>query len=366
MSKKTKILFITTTPAISGAEKMLLHLATNIDKSKYEVIVCSIKASSEGTLLEKLAAAGVTTHSLNVNKKHQLIGVISFYKLLKDFSPDILQSFLFFDNIIARLFGRLTKTPVIISGQRNVETHRSLLRNFLEKITLPLATCVVSNSIAGKKILVKRERFSGEKIKVIYNCVPEQTKATPLSLDKSKQHLLFVGRLSEQKGLTTLLDALCILKNKNTHLTLIGEGEQLSLLKKIVSEKELDSRVSFLGRKEDAWQYFNNFSLLVLSSWWEGTPNVVLEAMQQKVVVVSTSVGGVNEIIEDGVNGFLVPPKDATALAEKIDFVLGLSPQERFKIGEAARKTVEEKFSVKKMVSEYETLYQKLTGSLNN
>jgi glycosyltransferase involved in cell wall biosynthesis len=368
MNKKTKILYLTTTSLLSGAEKQLYELAKGIDKKRCEIMVCTVRDNLEGQLLNKLKEDDIKTECLEVSKKWEIWKLFKLIKVIKSFQPDILQSFLFFDNILARVFGKICGAPIIISGQRNVETHRSRLRNFLDKITLPLADYVVSNSKAGKEILVEREKVSEAKIKVIYNGidVKSQKNSEKYAEKRGNLNIGFVGSLTKQKGVDCLLKAVKILrftqndKWANINLTIIGDGPEREKLEKTAKELDIEKHVSFLGRKESVYNHMKDFDVFVLPSLWEGMPNVILEAIMQEVPVVATNVGGIPEIITNGKDGFLVEAKNTEALAEKIEYVLSLPEEERKKIEENAKKIVEEKFSIEKMIKEYENLYREI------
>ncbi len=367
MTKKSKILYLTTTSQLSGAEKMLYELVKGVNKKKYEIMVCTIKDDLDDQLLDKLRKLGIKTSCLGLNKKWKIWKVFYLYKLIKKFKPDIIQSFLYFDNILARIFGKLAKVPIIISGQRNFEPYRSKMRNFWEKSTINLADLTISNSQAGKEILISREKVTEDKVKVIYNGIDSKeidnssNKDLDINIDKKNNHVLgFIGRLNKQKGLKYLIKALAKLKQKNINLIIIGEGPEKDNLKKLSKELEIEDNIYFVGHRNKAWQYLNNFDLFILPSLWEGMPNVVLEAMAKKLPIIATKVGGTPELIKNNKNGFLLEPANVEELIEKINYVLSLNSEEKERIGELARQTVEEKFSIKEMLSKYECLYTNL------
>jgi glycosyltransferase involved in cell wall biosynthesis len=121
----------------------------------------------------------------------------------------------------------------------------------------------------------------------------------------------------------------------------------------------LGQRVVFTGFRRDVPALLSAVSVSVLPSLSEGLSNVVLEAMAAGVPVVATSVGGTPEIVDDGVTGLLVPPRDAGALADAISSLL-TDPARRQTIGEAGRRRVEERFSLEAMVLATEQLYERL------
>ncbi len=359
VNKKNKIFYLITTPKIAGAEKQLFELAKRLNKDNYDIFVCTIMGEDNGELLKKLRDEGIRCGSLDINHKWQFLKVFKLTYLLKKENPKILQSFLFFDNLIARFFGKLMRIPIIISGQRNVETHRSKLRNLLEKATINFSDFIISNTIAGKTILINREKLNEEKIKVIYNGIhlePVHVRAN----NGECPVIGFVGRLEEQKGINFLLEAISLLNNKRVKLLIIGDGKEKESLKLKAEELKINNCVEFLGRKENAWDYMKNFDIFVLPSLWEGMPNVVLEAMSQEKIVITTNVGGIPEMIINGENGFLIEPANSKQLSKKIEYALSLPEQEKRRIEENARKTVEKNFSIDRMVKEYEELYKSL------
>jgi glycosyltransferase involved in cell wall biosynthesis len=210
-----------------------------------------------------------------------------------------------------------------------------------------------------------------EKLRVIYNGIDVE-KFKKSDARAAREHLgitgrptlVSVGSLTKQKGYPYLLEAAAKLKEPYPHFIwlVLGEGSERKVLEEKATALGLRDDVRFLGMKDNVIDYLRAADIFVLASLWEGLPNVVLEAMACELPVVATEVGGVRELIEDGVNGFLVPPKDAGALAQKIRYVIELPEAERQRVGSAARKRIVERFSVGTMVREYERLYNELLG----
>jgi glycosyltransferase involved in cell wall biosynthesis len=133
---------------------------------------------------------------------------------------------------------------------------------------------------------------------------------------------VFVGRLTEQKALPVALAA--VAEVEDARLLLIGDGPERASLERRVLELGLDQRVRFLGSlpREDALRYLAGARAAVLSSAWENLPHAAVEALAVGTPVVSTSVGGVPEVVHDGENGLLVPANDVSALAGALRAVL--------------------------------------------
>ena len=198
------------------------------------------------------------------------------------------------------------------------------LRNLI-RFTYPLATGIIAVSRGVMEDLCFLGGLTANKMRVIYN--PAATGVSPLREapavraqlwgDGFDQHILTVGRLSFEKDHETLINAFAMLPNDlNAKLVILGEGPLREDLSVLVSQLGLQGRVSLPGFATDPYPWFRSANLFVLSSLWEGFGNVIVEALECGVPVVSTNCpSGPNEILEDGRYGNLVPVQDPVALA---------------------------------------------------
>jgi glycosyltransferase involved in cell wall biosynthesis len=131
------------------------------------------------------------------------------------------------------------------------------------------------------------------------------------------------------------------------------------MLEKEASDIGMADRVKFLGFRDDVPSLLQAMDVFVLPSLSEGLPLSVLEALSLKKPVVASDVGGIPEIIENGVTGYLVPPENPEALAEKITLLLQ-NPERAAVIGQAGRRRVEEDFSLPRMIREHQSLYEEI------
>jgi len=170
-----------------------------------------------------------------------------------------------------------------------------------------------------------------------------------------------VARLSRQKGIEYLLHAAKTVIKQFPDITFIiaGKGPLESQLKGLSIKLGISDKVKFLGFNDDIPKLLSVIDIFVLPSLWEGMPNVVLEAMAAGKPVIATDTGGSKDIIDSGINGVLVEPKNSEALAEAILALLG-DPAQRKRLGESARDKVKERFPIDKMVSKTEQIYTKL------
>lgn len=199
--------------------------------------------------------------------------------------------------------------------------------------------------------------------RLIYNAIPVETENgnQPLaSLNGSTVGV--VGRLAEQKGHRYLLEAVNLLKPAlpNLQVWLIGDGELRAELEAQSTALGLEGNVRFLGRREDVPALLQQINLMVLPSLYEGLPTIIMEGMAAGVPVIATDIPGTRELVQDGVTGWLVPARDAHALAEKIRHVLE-HPQAGERVRHCALEGLK-RFSIQVSAGHYARLYEKLLG----
>jgi glycosyltransferase involved in cell wall biosynthesis len=185
-------------------------------------------------------------------------------------------------------------------------------------------------------------------------------KRRSLDLPLEGRFVVFVGRLHPAKGLDVLLNAwrqVVVDLTEAAYLIIIGEGELRSKLE--TQAGDLAPYVIFLGRRDKVVDYLQVADVFALPSRAEGLSNALLEAMACGLPVVATAVGGAPEVIEDNVNGRLVPLNDALALSNAISHFIQ-HPEQARQLGEMARRTIQQRYSIDAMVDRYVNLYASL------
>lgn len=180
------------------------------------------------------------------------------------------------------------------------------------------------------------------------------------------KRLLFVGRLVAAKGLPILLESLAALQKKHPDivLTVIGDGSERRQLEQLTAKLGLSQNVNYVGYKSqlEVREYLQQTDIFVMSSFAEGIPVVLMEAMASGVPVVATQIAGVSELVEHGINGYLIPPGDSIYLRENIEKLLN-NPQIRAAFGTAGREKVERDFNIRHEVA---SLHQLMTNALQS
>ncbi|MCD6407784.1 glycosyltransferase, partial [bacterium] len=312
--RKIRIFYLIGSSEIGGTEKMLFSLIENLDKQKFQVSVIGIKG--EGKFTEELRKRKIKLYVFNLKKN--LFSFFNLLKLLKKEKPDILHSFLFAGNITGRITGKLAGIKIVISSQRSEDKWRKWYHWMIDRITAGWTDLIISNSFAGKKVLIEKGKISPEKIKVI----PNGIEIPSLPSRKEKKNLVVgtVGNLRKVKGHIYLIKAAIeILKDfPEVKFVVIGEGELKNFLMEEIKKAGIEKNFIFTGFVPEPMKYVREFDVFVLTSLWEGCPVSLLEAMSMGVVPVAFGVGDVPYIIKDGEEGFVVEPCNYNELARKI------------------------------------------------
>jgi len=373
MNSKTKILYVITSTGIGGAEKILCQTAKSMDKNKYHVSICSLK--EKGEMAEDIERHGIAVHCLHMVNKEGFVGWISstialfqLFSYLRKVRPEIVHSFLFRANILARIAGYLTGVPIIISSIRVMGGEKRYF-HFIERITSFMVEHYIAVSESVKNYVMQKSKISDENITVIYNGTDIENHnysnvknvKMPFGVEDGDDILVTVGRLHKQKGHAYLLHAISMVEKEMPRLKLliIGEGEEENNLKILAETLDLTDKIIFAGLRYDVEKILPVAGLFILPSLWEGTPNVLLEAMAARKPVIATEVGGIPEVVVHGRTGILVPPEDSDALANAIKNLLKdkLKAEE---MGKAGRLRVEEHFTIAGMLKKTEKLYQRI------
>jgi glycosyltransferase involved in cell wall biosynthesis len=276
---------------------------------------------------------------------------------LRAWRADVVQTAGFYTNLPGVLAGRLARVPVIVASRRGLGSHLTPAQRRIDRLARRLAHRTVVNSEALRVRLMAEE--GSRAVTVITNCVIERGPVVPIE----DPVVGMVANFRAPKDHRTFLRAATIVAEKvpTAEFHLVGAGPEEDEIRAFVDELGLGARVRFLGQLDpDAvWTALGRFAVSVLSTLSEGMPNAVLEAMLAARPVVATAVGGVGEVIQHGVTGYLVPPRDASALATPITQLLK-EPGLAASMGEAGRRHVLASHSVDRMVDEFLYLWQSL------
>lgn len=363
-----RILYVTTSTTIGGSEKTLYHLATGLSPERYDVVgVACLKPL--GYYARALSNRGIpvyqTGHSLS-----------ALAELINEKAPDILHCFLYRAMQMGRLAKRFYGVPgrLVLSPRVHYRSRPKPLQ-WLDRLLRSKEDFLAAESNANRDFAVEGLGYAPAQVGVIRNGVDlslwQEDSRHPFSArERQRKSLGFsgsetvvgaVGRLDVQKGFEFLIEAMSRLREPFPELrcVIVGDGPEKTRLQRKVESMGMQGLVYFVGEQADMRDWYGFFDLFALPSLWEGLPNALLETMACGIPAVASSVDGVLEVVKDGENGLLVPPGDPEALAEALAELLKDSSL-RSTLAEKGKKDVSERFTLDRMVQEYDNLYQKI------
>ncbi len=379
MSEPYKLTYITTDAKLAGTERVIISLISKMDRSRFEPSVISL--IGPGDLQTTLADMGVESHALGVRGFAGIPGaMLKLRRLLENMQPDIAVTYLFHACFLGRSAGHWAGVPVMLSGQEDMDTWRRGYHNFIDKMTLSWANGVIANSNAVKAGYIKHTGIPEDKVHVIPNgldlerfkqhTAEQKEKAgntdlrAELGIDPDIPIIGQVANLSTKKDHLNLLKALRIVADKGISFMalLIGSGYTEPQIDAAMNELQLHGYVKKLGYRHDVERIVNEIDVLTLSSYEEGMPIAILEAMAAHKPVVSTRAGGIGEVVADGKTGILVPIRNSEELAKALVIVLS-DPEMRGRMGEAGHKRLIEGFTLDRQAEAHQELYLQALGA---
>jgi glycosyltransferase involved in cell wall biosynthesis len=294
--------------------------------------------------------------------------ILRLRKIIRDFRPDVVHSHMVHANLLARLTRVVCPMPVLIATAHSTTEGRRWTE-LAYRITDPLAdlTTIICEAAAARYIRVGA--VPERKLKTVPNGVQldayrtcAQTRVNlrnDLGLDDQFVWLA-VGRLDAPKDYPNLLTAMARLRKEHRVLLIAGDGPLRQPIERLAAELGISEKVRFLGIRKDIPQLMAAADAYVMSSAWEGLPMVLLEAAASSLPIVTTAVGGNNEIVHDEVNGFLVPASNSEALAGAMQRIEHLPAESRLSMGLAGRDHVTKHYSLSSVVDQWETIYRSL------
>ena len=365
---RARILLLSTSLGMGGADRQIVYLAKALLACDYDVRLVSMTPLEE--MGRQALAEGLRVTSLDmVRGRADWSAFRRLVKLLRSWQPHLLSSFMYHANLMGRLAGRWAGVPLLVTSIRS-ERNGSPGQDWLMRLTNWMDHCQTTNSQQVADSLRQRGLLSPGKSRVIPNGIdPDALTASAaervrlrgeLKLEQNEFVWLAIGRLLPQKDYPTLLEAFAPLGRHPARLLIAGRGPLLAELQQQVDRLGVSSQTVFLGVRQDIASLLAAADGFVLSSAWEGMPNVVMEALAAAKPVVSTRVGGVAELVQDGKTGWLVPARDPKALSQAMHRLMTLSETERQRMGWAGREHLRAHFGLEAMAHRWMTLYNDL------
>ncbi len=378
---KIKIAYILTPITFGGAEKVSLNFLRAVDRNRFDICPILLVRPWEdepffASEIRQLEYAYVTV-PVATKTDGDVLRVFRviwhLYSILKKGSYDLVHTHGYFADICGLFVGKMLKIKSVTTCHGFIEHDLKLnIYNFLDKLALRFCDNIIAVS-DGIRDELFRSGIKKARISVIPNSVEtffdkdalwtrrvEKRKALDIA---PKEYVIgYLGRLSEEKGLNYLVEAVAELKDTAVKILLVGEGPAKLKLEQKVQAKGIGNQIIFAGFRRDAGSWLPAFDSFVLPSLTEGTPMALLEAMAAGLPVIASAVGGVPKVVTDGINGILIPPGNSQAISEKIQ-LLKDNPGLGGRLGRAGAETIKAKYSLDSWCRTIESLYSEALAS---
>lgn len=367
-----KVALLATSVDFGGIERVLLNLLEHMDASVELVpLVFTRTDTDQEGFFDRLRARNVRFGRLLVNVwkptsvVNPLVNLGQAFAFLRRERIGLIHSHGYRADVFGLPLAAALRTPIVATVHGFVDNDRKLKAyNRLDARVLRYFDRVIAVSARMKDDLTATG-VPAERVAVVTNAVPlpdgqsagrEATRAR-LGLSAGDVVFGYVGRLSEEKGLIHLVEALDGVRAcAQVRLLLVGDGPQRATLIERATALGLADRVVFAGFQTDAGPFYAAMDAFVLPSLTEGTPMALLEAMAARLPVIASAVGGVPAVVASGHDGLLVQPADPSALAAAV-MSLATDPGLRCRLGSAARQTVEARYGMRAWIDQTRSVY---------
>jgi glycosyltransferase involved in cell wall biosynthesis len=374
---RLKIFHLIDSGGLYGAETMLLSLMAEQVRLGLVPILGSI---GNGEIAEKPVEAEAIRRGFTVRKFRfadgpNVRGAFEILRCCRTERADIIHSHGYKPNILLGFMPGIVRKVPMIATLHGWTGHSGGLKMRLYENLDAWSLRLMDEVVVVSDAMLAHPRLRGlgrrGRLRVVHNGIPAARENGAAGLDPSivdfcngRYTVGSLGRLSPEKGYDHLIEAMGLLRDEgmDVNLVIIGEGSERGFLEERARELGLEGRVLLPGFREDGRAYLPCFGTFVLSSFTEGLPMTLLEAMQAWVPIVATRVGGIPGVIESGREGILVAPGDARALAEAVAEIRKNKKSSEQMVSNAEAK-VRELYSVEQMTNEYVRCYRKAIGS---
>jgi glycosyltransferase involved in cell wall biosynthesis len=347
----------------AGAEVMAYNLLKSL--TKYKDLELSAILLNEGRLAEEIRRLNIPVEVIDESKMSFFQIFLAIRKVLNRWGPDVIHSHRYKENILAYLVSKTKKGIKLIATQHGMPEiyggNITLKHRLISKLNFfMLPRCFQNIVVVSKdiqKAFVNQYRFPEDKVIVIRNGI-EISENIPMRKEKNTFVIGSSGRLFPVKDYSLMVEvAREILKKTNgIRFELAGDGPERPKIEDLIKKNGLDGTFLLRGFVSDTTPFYSGLDLYINTSVHEGIPMSVLEAMSYGIPIIAPNVGGLTEIIENGIQGFLVEGRDAEDFAERCITLIENEPL-RKQMGSAAREKIMKKFSLENMVQQYYHLY---------
>ncbi len=350
---KKRILHVITGLGVGGTERWLVQLLPHLNTESDNRVCCLMGRGPMGPELEK---HGVHVYYCDLTPLGFFGGVTRFNKIIKDFQPDTMVTYLIHADLFGRFFGRLFGVKRILASQRGSLLQWEFLRH-VDRFTTSLVNGYIVQNDVAKQELMQKLGLPERKFTVIPNAI-DMSLYDPKAFDRAEDRkklglapqdkaIVCVGRLRRGKGHEFLLDAFELIhrEHPNAQLLLVGDGEREEALKAQAARLESKEHIHFLGNRDDVKNILHASDIFALPTLGEGMSNAILEAMASSLPCVVTDIKENQVLIEQDKTGLLVPTENSAALASAFSELLQNAAKAK-QLGEAAHQKITREYDI--------------------
>jgi len=380
--KPLKVALLATVTDFGGAERVVLSLIEHINRDLFDLvpIIFTAPSLSDNIFFKHLNKAGKDYYKIYVNSYrlkylNPLINIFETYQLLKKCKFDLIHTHGYRADVLGIFLSKLLGVPVISTCHGFISNDLQLkLYNRLDHFVLRFSQRIIAVSQGIKSDLIKsgikesRTRLIQNAVGVSYSdelfAQNRFAKRQKYSIAEKDFVVGYIGRLSEEKGIRYLIEAIALQVRSAfpVKLLIIGEGPQRKELEEFVEKENIKRNVIFAGFQNDIGDWLPAMDVFALPSLTEGTPMSLLEAMAYGIPVIASAVGGVPQVIDSGEEGILVSAGKPQDLSDAILLLYkDIALRERF--SEAAKKKIKLKYNIEDWTRTIEAEYLNVKNS---
>jgi glycosyltransferase involved in cell wall biosynthesis len=367
---KKKILHIITGLEVGGAETNLARILPCLEKEFENRVCCLIGRGPKGKILE---SNNIPVYYLDVKNIFDFWNprvIFNFRKIVKEFHPDIIETYLIHSDIFGRIWGRIFGVKKILCSHRGSLLQWQWLFR-IDKMTSFLVTKYIFQTPSAQKEISKKLGISIGRTISIPNVIDlkdfefdinKNKKGKELGIKEGNINIVSVSNLRKGKGHQYLIEAfnnVYCQGYKNINLIIVGDGDQRPVLQNQADTCEAKDNIYLLGKRSDVLEILKISDIFILATFYEGMSTAVMEAMATGLSIITTDIDVNKDLIKDGHSGILVPVADSQAICDNIIRLLN-NPEERKRLGENSLVEIKNNYSLEIVASKITNFLQSL------
>ncbi len=368
-NQRIRIVMLTTDSDLCGTERIILSLLRHIDRKRFQPAL--VTHYGPGDLCHAAEELGVPSLNLRMKEDSFFAALKRWRHFLNEFNPHMIQSLLIHSNILGRATVLFRNEIAMLSGISTVYTIEGYGRLYawIERITHPLDSLYIVNSELGLDKVLNLIGLPKNKLALVHNGIEidvfgDETAdirtqvRNEFGFDESHLVVGIVAQLRPAKRHDLLIRAAAQLIKQvpELRLLIVGQGEMEIPSKELAKKEGIHQKTIFTGYRSDARRLLLGMDIFALPSVVEGEPVSVMEAMDAGLPIVAAETGGIPEIVQDGISGFICPQNDLESFQDALQQLL-VDPSLRSELGQNAQQRVREKFSAERMCAEFQECY---------